>query len=144
MKWERHKILLQKFTKSASLGYSQYVHHTNLRNSVQDLNTIRPTLKRDDYTREKPLHRKGNGHVFWCSWKFCVFLSVIDYTYHQITCDITRKAAREVREIGSWRYFSYYASWRVNSRISLQNVRTRSYMPDSFKKVDACGHGKKI
>ena len=43
----------------------------------------------------KPLRRAGNSHVFWRSWKLCVFRCIIDYMYHQITCDTTGKVARE-------------------------------------------------
>ena len=45
------KFYCKKIIKSASLEYSQYVHDTNLRHSVQDLSAIRPTFERDDYTQ---------------------------------------------------------------------------------------------
>ena len=52
-----------------------------------------------------------------------VFRSIIDYIYHKITRDTTGKVAQEAGEIEHRRWFSYFVSWRVNSKISLQNVR---------------------
>ena len=47
-----------------------------------------------------PLHRSGNGHVFFdVPGNFVVFVALLLY-YHHITCDATRKVAREVGEIG--------------------------------------------
>ena len=65
---------------------------------------------------EKPRHRIGNGQVFWRSWKFCVFCSIIDYIYHQIICDTTGKISREVGEIEPWQCFSYFVSWMLESK----------------------------
>ena len=64
-----------------------------------------------------PLHRAGNSDVFWRSWKFCIFCSIINYIYNQITCDTTRKVHREVGEIGSWRCFLYFVYWGINSNV---------------------------
>ena len=64
-----------------------------------------------------PLHRTGNSHFLWPSWKFYVFRSIIDYICHQITRNTIGKVAQEVREIRPWGCFLYFVSWRVNSKI---------------------------
>ena len=53
-----------------------------------------------------------------------VFHIIIDYNYDLIKCDKTGKVDRVVREIGPWQCSTYFGSSRVNSKISLQNVRT--------------------
>ena len=55
---------------------------------------------------------------------FYVSRSIIAYIYHQITCDTTGKVTREVGEIWLRRYFSYFVSLGVYSKISLKNART--------------------
>ena len=76
------------------------------------------------FALKKLLHRKSNSHIFWHSWRFCDFCNIICYIYHQTKCDTTREVVQEVGEIEPWQCFSYFVSWRVNSKISLQNIRT--------------------
>ena len=57
-------------------------------------------------------------HNFWRSWTFCVFCSIIDYIYHQITCGTTGNVAWKVGEIRPWRCFLYFVSWVLENKFS--------------------------
>ena len=50
--------------------------------------------------------------ILWLLLCYC-------YIYHHITCDSTGKVAREVGEIGPWRFFSYFVSWMLESKFKL-------------------------
>ena len=67
-------------------------------------------------------HRKRSH--FLTLLEILCFCGVFDYIFNQITCNTNGKVARKIGEIGLWRWFSYFVFFGVNSKISLQNVRT--------------------